>query len=287
MIALAADFLVQFFPLIVGFIALVFIRPLVSAMQAAIGGIPLVGGAIANSLNGLWSFFDGLVTGIERSVEYAANQILQVVGNVAIAIVKPVTDYLHHLISQLLSDYNWAAAEISILWTQVFGFLADKVNGLLTMVAHFSIDIAGLHTSLADIVNRVSAGAVTLEWIVAKAIPGLSDRLGQLEHKAQAYDAMVAEYAQTRVLVAEHSASIAKLNAAVVSIDANIGIDGRRIGTLADSLTQVLPLSVIAALGATAITNLMDLAQDPCFCMSPLGGLNDIPGRILALENSQ
>lgn len=56
-----------------------------------------------------------------------------------------------------------------------------------------------------------------------------------------------------------------------------------RIAELEKALATVLPLAVVAAIGATAVMNLERLARDPCHCLT-IGDFSDLPSRIESLE---
>lgn len=285
MIALAAWLVEALGPPVVALIGLAIIIPLMTFLRGVILAIPFIGQQLANALNFVWSWFAGVIGALERDIEYGANTILQIVGHAVIAVAGPLVYYVHGLAAQAAAGVASLWSNVDEVWRYLAGWVTTNINAALTAIAGIHIAIGSINVTIGTLINRIAAAASTLEWVVVKAIPGIDSRITTLEKTAALVPAMAAELASLHALSQEQIKQIAALTSAVATIDTTIGIDGRQIKTLADQLTTVLPLSVIAALGITAIGNLVKVAEDPCYCLSPAGGLSDLPLRVMALEN--
>lgn len=285
--ALVAVLIEAFGPEVLALIGLAIVIPLMNLIRGIIQAIPFIGTQLANALGGVWNWFAGVIQSMERTVEYTTNTILQVVGHAAIYVLGAAIDYAlslansaHSLISLLFND-------ISGIWNAIYGWVNAAIIAAhsLAQAAYGLANSAWIAAGTA--LSRIGAAEVNIAWLLLHFVPGVNARLSALEAVAAEVPVMLRDLSGLKGLTAQQAADIAALTVAVKSIDTTIGIDGREIGTLAGQLAQVLPLSVIAALGLTAIDTLVKVAEDPCYCMSSTGNLSDLTSRVLALENSQ
>lgn len=148
--------------------------------------------------------------------------------------------------------------------------LWDRVKMTETNVSYI------INTYVHDLYGNVVQLWSHVTAIETQAIPRLQANevaLANALAELQAYLPLLRQLAQFESRTQQGIAGLGTQEAALEQ-------QGRVLG---QQISTVLPLAGLAALGAVAIQNLVNVAEDPCFCLNQ-GGLSDLTDRVSALE---
>lgn len=257
---------------------------LLTQIQQRVSALPVIGGQAASLIN----------AGIQVNIALARS-FEQVIINNFFWLIRNLRFVLNYFLAPLFipisrtldAHFNWlnflSNDQLPKVWASIGA--AEQ-----TLVAHFNwlnflsnVQLPAVWAAIASAERTLAAHFNWLNFITTNQLPALWERVRGIEEGVrQAIDAILVlnEFLPLLRVLARFEADtvggIRLLGERTATLE-------RQNADLARDLARVLPLSVIVALGLTAVMNLEKVARDPCHCLT-LGDLNDLPARVEALE---
>lgn len=255
-------------------------------MRPSVAGIALVGGALAGA--------GDHVVGALRSAALALNQATLWAINTSLQTLHTLGSWITAtLVNPLVYAYNGTVARVESVWNQAYNALPGAISSLQYWQSQLWLHVWNLETGGANLFNYVHN-------VVDAKIGQLFDRTNSLQANADALNNYVRNVLAPDLAALERD--LAPVRAVAVPLGlighwpldiparlgaAEAGLEGvrGRVGTLEGKVAILLPLSVIAAAGSTAISDLARIGSNPCEIVILCDLLSDLPDRVEALEN--
>ncbi len=283
-IVVLADLALALMMLTAGLLALAFVYWLLANVRGRVAGLPVIGGTVANIITLAILTTQAVASGVSNVMQLQLHYIvhnLRIVLNYFLApLFMPIWNQLQGL-SNRVWDYD----------NNAFPRIAATFTSVLDHIRHYDFEVfPAIAATLVTLTNDATLLGRTLFPLVTR-VEGLAGRVADYDQNA--FPRIAARFAADAVALAELQAFLPLLRTLQGFESGTVrGIEGvardvaglRDVtGTLERDLARVLPLAVVAAIGATAILNLERVARDPCHCLT-VGDFSDLPDRIASLE---
>lgn len=283
MIALA-DLALALVLLTAGLLAIGVLHWALANARGRLGGLPLVGGAIVGAINIMMVFV--------QTNAYAMGYVLQLQLHFAIHSLRIVLNFflapvfmpllaLVQGLSNRIWDYDNNAfprvqAQFTNMWDHVREYDFNVFPRIAATLVTLTNDVTLLGHGLLDVTLRTTGLASRVNDYDQNVFPRIQagfNGLGTAVAELQGYLPLLRTLAEFETITV----------GGIQGLGVRVGELERAEADLFRDLAKVLPLSVIAALGAVAVRELADTATNPCRCLDT-DTFTDLGDRVSALE---
>ena len=284
-------------------------------LSSLMHGIWVVGGAISSAVDAVGNWVLGMFSWLDSGWNYASGNI----GSQVAGIIPHLFDINTAIIQQrlnsdelMLQNLNTAGGITSgDLYNQLTQLKAREFNDVNALHNQLSTDIRNLNDNIQNaikgVLNQLPTSAALLAEVQAALEPILGQMQTQLTAMQTTIDSVVTKEQQDIATLTDRVASIEatitadtnglaqtinKLSSITVNLQGEIvqeeGVITAQQQEIATLQSQVYvpsnALSILAGLSIAAVATLTQLAEDPCMCLAPIGGIATLEAMITGLE---
>lgn len=271
--------------LIIILLAFATLRWTVNATVGLVGGLPIIGGAAVNAVQRFGDAIWNLARGFEEiQATYVWNVSVRLV-QLLNATVGVAFQPWAILISNTNNIANEARADAWYILGQWIPFVTNWITNTSNIANEARALVWGLSAHVYQVVeviaNEARARVSALETHVSNVVEPIANEGRALARSLAPQVAVLWGFLPLlQALAAFEGGALAR----IATLEADLAFQRGRVQVLEQNLARVMPLAVVAAIGATAVLNLERVARDPCHCLT-LGDFSDLGDRVAALES--
>jgi hypothetical protein len=252
--------------------------------KAALGGLPIVGGTIANVAQSLIDVQVNLLYAIESQLAGSIYWGGRAFGALLRIMVGPFFAPRDAYVNVIANDVGAVTHLAQTIWYESLPQIGHAIAGIASEVAAVTqlaqhiwfVELPKIWQFETDAARDIAAVTQLAQFIYFTELPRLAAIESQLDLRLRELEAYLDILRRLAGFETTVEGGIAGLRTGVQGIEQALQAQGA-------DLAKLLPLIAVLAVSGTAIENLTRLAENPCFCLDFPPWI-DMPQRVAALQ---